>query len=113
MNILGPILDRRLIYETYACREGKGVHAALKKSQQAVRKYKYYLKCDIKKYFESIDHLVLKKLLGKIIKDKKLLHETKLMPIKSYHFASKKINEVGAMLGGWLPEMTGSPLILQ
>ena len=73
INIIGPILDRRLIHETYACREGKGTHAALKKSQQLAQKYKYYLKCDIEKCFESIDHLVLKKLLRKIIKDKRLL----------------------------------------
>ena len=73
INILGPILERRFIYDTYACREGKGTHAALKKSQQLVRKYKYYLKCDIKKCFESIDHCVLKALLRKVIKDKKVL----------------------------------------
>ena len=73
INILEPMFERRLIYETYACREGKGTHAALKKSQQLVRKYKYYLKCDIAKCFESIDHSVLKALLRKVIKDKRLL----------------------------------------
>ena len=73
INILEPLFERRLIYETYACRVGKGTYNALKKSQAAVKKYKYYLKCDIKKYFESIDHVFLKSLLRKMIKDKKLL----------------------------------------
>ena len=74
INILGSIFEKRLINETYACRPGKGTHAALKKSQTLVRKYQYYLKCDIRKYFESIDHNTLKRLIRKIFKDKKLIN---------------------------------------
>ncbi len=73
VNILEPIFERRLIFDTYACREGKGTHVALKKAQDLVRKYKYYLKCDIRKYFESIDHNALKVLIRKIFKDNKLI----------------------------------------
>ncbi len=32
----------------------------------------------------------------------RISHELKIMPTKSYHFASKQINEVGTMLGGWM-----------
>ena len=67
-----PISRQRLISETYACRLGKGTHLALKKAQSLVRRYDYYLKCDVAQYFESIDHFVLKSILSKIIKDKKL-----------------------------------------
>ena len=74
MNILEPIFEKRLINETYACRVGKGTHTALKESQHLVRKYSYYLKGDIKKYFESIDHRALKTLIRKIFKDKKLIN---------------------------------------
>ena len=73
MNVLEPIFEKRLIDATYACRAGKGTHVALKKSQSLVRKYGYYLKCDIKKYFESVDHQALKLLLRRMIKDKKLI----------------------------------------
>ena len=73
MNVLEPVFEKRLIDATYACRAGKGTHVALKKSQSLVRKYAYYLKCDIKKYFESIDHQALKLLLRRIFKDKKLI----------------------------------------
>ncbi len=74
MNVLDPIFEKRMINETYACRAGKGTHVALKKSQYLVRKYNYYLKCDIRKYFESIDHQALKSLLRRIFKDKKLIN---------------------------------------
>ena len=43
-NILEPIFEDRLIYDTYACRKGKGTHAALARCQEFARQYKYYLK---------------------------------------------------------------------
>ncbi|MCZ0931660.1 MAG: reverse transcriptase/maturase family protein [Oligoflexia bacterium] len=73
MNVLEPVFERRLISGAYACRVGKGTYKALKKSQSLVRKYNYYLKADIRKCFESIDHYLLKILMRKIFKDKKLL----------------------------------------
>jgi retron-type reverse transcriptase len=57
-NLLEPVFERRLIYDTYACRTGKGCHAALRRCQQFTRRDGYFLKCDIRKYFETIDHAV-------------------------------------------------------
>jgi retron-type reverse transcriptase len=74
INILEPIFERRLIDDTYACRVGKGTYMALKRSQHLVRRYNYYLKGDIKKYFESIDHQALKVLMRKVFKDKRLIN---------------------------------------
>jgi len=68
-NILEPIFDQWLIYDTWACRPVKGNHAAIKRAQQFSRQYPYFLKCDIRHYFQSIDHEILKQLLQKIIKD--------------------------------------------
>ena len=72
-NLLDPVFDRRLIYDTYACRINKGCHVVLRRCQEFSRKNKYFLKCDIKKYFDSVDHDVLKTLLRRIIKDSRLL----------------------------------------
>jgi RNA-directed DNA polymerase len=72
-NLLEPIFEDRLIYHSYACRKGKGTHLALRQCQSYARKYEYFLKCDIKKYFQSIDHQILKNVLGRFIKDKELL----------------------------------------
>jgi len=72
-NILDSIFESRLIFDSYACRVGKGTHRAIKRLQHFSRKYAYYLKWDIQKYFEGIDHDVLKRLLRRIIKDRKLL----------------------------------------
>lgn len=51
MNILEPKMDPGLIYDTYACRKGKGVHAAVERYQQWSRRYSYVLKMDIARYF--------------------------------------------------------------
>ncbi len=72
-NLLEPLFERRFISDTYACRVRKGTHKALKRVHIFSRKYPYFLKCDIQKFFENIDHNVLKRLLSQMIKDKKLL----------------------------------------
>jgi len=72
-NIIEPIFERQLIADTYACRKGKGTHAAVRKAQQLARRYHYVAKCDIRKYFASIDQTKLKELLRRKLKDPQLL----------------------------------------
>lgn len=73
-NYLEPIFEDRAIYDSYACREKKGSHVAVVRCQKFTRKFAYYLKCDVRKFFESVDHEVLKRLLRRILKDERLLH---------------------------------------
>jgi retron-type reverse transcriptase len=73
MNVLYPILDRHFHPDSYACRREKGTHAAANRLQKLMRRYKYALQCDIKKFFPSIDHTFLKEGFRRLIKDKKVL----------------------------------------
>lgn len=73
MNVLAPLLDKRLIDDCYACRKGKGVHVAVDRYQSWARRYPYVLKMDIQQYFPSIDRDILKKCLARHIKDNCLL----------------------------------------
>ncbi|MBF0143041.1 MAG: group II intron reverse transcriptase domain-containing protein [Magnetococcales bacterium] len=73
VNVLDPLFERRLISDTYACRVGKGTHAAVQRAQSFSCRNPYFLKCDIRKYFQSVDHAILKALLARIIKDRLLL----------------------------------------
>jgi len=72
-NIIEPILERGYISHSYACRTGKGTHRVVRQAQAYCRRYRYFLKCDVRKYFESIDHEVLKRLLERRFKDPELL----------------------------------------
>lgn len=71
-NIIESILEKEYIYHSYACRVGKGTHRAIKQAGRFCQKYGYVLKCDIKKYFRSIDHHILKGLLDNKFKDPRL-----------------------------------------
>jgi RNA-directed DNA polymerase len=73
MNVCEAIFERLLIFDTYACRRGKGRVACLLRAQQFARRHPFFLKFDIRKYFDSVDHDVLKTKLGRHFKDHALL----------------------------------------
>lgn len=72
-SVIEPVFERLYIYDAYACRKGKGTHRAMARAQVFCRRYSYFLKLDVYKFFDSIDHNVLKMLLRKKIKDGDLL----------------------------------------
>lgn len=67
-NIIQPIFERSFIFDSYANRLGFGTHRALRRFTHFARSSRYILQCDIRKYFPSIDHAVLKALLRRKIK---------------------------------------------
>ena len=69
INIISPLLEKSFVYDSYANRVGKGTHKAIRRYQSFLRQYGFVLKNDIKKYFPSIDHEILKALLHKKIAD--------------------------------------------
>jgi retron-type reverse transcriptase len=72
-GVLEPWFERRAIVDSYACRRGKGTHAAIARAQQLARCNRYFLKCDIKQFFASVDHGQLRDLVAKLFKDQRLL----------------------------------------
>ena len=72
-NVIAPLFECRFIYDTWANREGKGTHRAMDRFQRFARRHRYVLKCDIRKYFPSIDHEVLKAKLRGVIRCKETL----------------------------------------
>jgi retron-type reverse transcriptase len=68
-----PIWERRFIHDSYANRLGKGTHRALDRTQLFVRRHKYFLQCDVKQFFPSIDHAVLRREFARLIRDENIL----------------------------------------
>ena len=58
-NIIGPIIENSFIHDTYACMKEKGTHKAVQRYKEFQKENTYVLKCDIRKYYESIDHEIL------------------------------------------------------
>lgn len=73
MNICHPYFEKHFIQTTYATRVGKGTYAALNKAKEAMKKYEWVAKLDVRKYFDTIQHDILKNKLSRLFKDKKLL----------------------------------------
>ena len=77
MNILEPIWKKIFIKSTYSCIKGRGIHKLLKDLKKDLAKYPdktvYCLKLDIRKFYPSLDHQILKDIIQKKIKDKYLL----------------------------------------
>jgi len=89
-NLIEPVFEKGFIHDTYANRKGKGTHAALRRLDVFERRVTkngrlvinakdsnmvvgYALKADIKHYFSTVDHGVLMEILGKKIKDERVL----------------------------------------
>ncbi len=74
-DILEPLFNDSFIHNSYACRKNKGIYRAIIKLEAYLQnpKNKYYLQCDISKYFISIDHKILLSLVEKKIKDPNML----------------------------------------
>jgi len=73
MNMCEPVLERAAVFDSYACRKGKGRLLAVERAQGYARTHGWFLKMDIRKYFDSIDHETLRALLGRKFKDPELL----------------------------------------
>ncbi len=102
-RILYSRFDRLFIYDSYSCRIGKGTHKALRRFERFSKEVSkndtrtcWVLKCDIRKFFASIDHAVLKAILATHIQEPDVLWLFGQV-IDSFHTAGKP--GVGLPLG--------------
>jgi retron-type reverse transcriptase len=116
MNVLEPIWMKTLISDTYSSLKGRGIHKGVKRIKKALKdrdNTKYCLKMDVRKFYPSIDHDILKQIITKKIKDKDLLwllgeiiDSAKGVPIGNYlsqYFGNLYLSG----LDHWLKEQKG------
>jgi retron-type reverse transcriptase len=72
-NVIGPVLDRAMIEDSFACRVGKGTHRALDRAQHFLQRFPWVLRMDIRKFFFCIDHTLLLEMLARKLCDTRLL----------------------------------------
>jgi hypothetical protein len=115
-NYLEQIYEPTFIFDSYACRKGKGTHKACERVKSFINKHKeedYFIKCDISKYFYSIDHEKLKSIISRKINDKDVLwlinkiidsHKEESMPS---HVENKSsiIQEKGIPIGNLMSQL--------
>lgn len=76
-RILNPIFEPTLTPFSFSCRVGYGTHKGVNYLESAIRKSSknntmpcFVLKCDVKKFFDTVDRNTLNNLIFKKIKDK-------------------------------------------
>ncbi len=120
-RVLNPLLDRRYIRDSYACRMGYGAHRAADRLQYYLRDFArrgektYVLKLDVSKYFYRVDHDALMGILGRMIGDRDLLwllerilrsEDTKFgVPLGDHHFEADRVDGVGMPIGNLTSQM--------
>ncbi len=86
-NYLAPIYEPRFVYDSWACRVGKGTHGAMKRLQDFAWRASeggrnrecYYLQMDIKSFFTSIDKQCLYDIFARNIKREEILWLTRVI----------------------------------
>lgn len=73
MRHVGPVLDRSLVDDTYACRTGRGSLNAVRRAQAHARRFPWYVKIDVRRFFASVSHEVLIAVLTRRFKGPGLL----------------------------------------
>ncbi len=96
MARIGPLLDRALVDDTFACRKGKGTHAAVRRCRQHLRRFPYFIQIDIRSYFAGIDQSVLIGLLERKFKNRSLLGFLRRL-IHAYEDSPGKGLPIGAL----------------
>lgn len=78
VKIIEPIFEKTFIFDSYSSRKNKGTHKAIKRLQKFAWKLSrnntrtvWVLKCDIKKFFDSVDHDILADLIERKVKDQR------------------------------------------
>lgn len=97
MNVCEPVLESCAIHDSYACRRGKGNRRALLRAQAFARRWEWYLKLDIRRYFDSIDHAVMMDLLARRFKDGDLLDLFRKL-LNTYHIRPGKGMPIGNLI---------------
>lgn len=72
-GLLAPVFEADAIVHSYACRQGKGAHRAAARAHALARRHAYFLKADVRRYFDSVDHAALQRMLAERIDDARVL----------------------------------------
>ena len=115
-NVLAPYFENHLIYDNAACRTGKGTLFAINRLNGFMHDHfrqhgtdGYFLKCDIRKFFDSIDHQILQQRLAAIVDDPRTL-QLLFHIIDSYKVSPGKGIPMGNQTSQWFALFYLDPL---
>jgi hypothetical protein len=73
VGALEPLFEPRFLEDSFACRKGMGTHAGMRRALHHARRHPFALKCDLKRYFPSIDHRILTAEIARVVADPRVM----------------------------------------
>ncbi|MCB1227625.1 MAG: group II intron reverse transcriptase domain-containing protein [Verrucomicrobiales bacterium] len=101
MEVTGPVLERGALAHSYACRAGFGQHAALSQARQWLRRGDWFLKLDVAKFYDSLPHETVRRLLARRFRERRLLALFDRL-LDSYHHTPGRGLPIGALTSQYL-----------
>ena len=101
MAVTGPVLERGALVHSYACRRGRGQHAALQQARSWLRRTDWYGKMDVRRFYDSIHHDTLRALLLRRFRECHLLSLFDAL-LDSYQTAPGRGLPIGALTSQYL-----------
>ncbi len=105
-NVMAPHLERRFIARSFSCQLGKGTTAARECCRQLVNRHRYVLKCDVRKFFPSLDHAVLMAKLEDVFACPGVLNLCKAL--MDSHYTMGRVNLCGLPIGNLSSQLWGN-----
>ncbi|MCP5520956.1 MAG: group II intron reverse transcriptase domain-containing protein [Verrucomicrobiales bacterium] len=99
--VLGPVFEKGAIVDSYACRKGKGQHAAVARVRSWLRRGDAFLKADVAKYYDSIPHDRLLQALARRFRERRVLGLCKAL-LDSYAHRPGHGLPIGALTSQYL-----------
>jgi retron-type reverse transcriptase len=99
MNILAPIWESSFIKDSYSCITGRGLHAASRRAMDFCRGNQFVLKCDIRKFYPSINHGIMFRIVEKSISEPRILE---ILRDIIYSSGGEKNLPIGNLCSQWL-----------
>lgn len=96
IDIIGPALEKGAYRHSYACRKGYGQHAAIRQARKWIEPDLWYLKMDMNKFYDSVDHATLLTMLHRRFRDPRLMQLLEQL-IESYEVSPGKGIPIGAL----------------
>lgn len=106
---LEPLLERGMIEDSYACRVGKGTHAALARVERFMRGGGWVVKLDVRKYFYAIDHAILLAQLERRVADPRVMALVRQL-LETYDASGELAYPMPGSAGDEVPRPRGLPI---
>ena len=100
VRVIEPCFEPRWIEDRYACRKGKGTHAGMRRALEFAKRFPWAMKCDVRRYFPSIDQGLPRARVARVIGDPQVLGLIELILASHVERVETRWPEGGGLFDG-------------